>query len=233
MKRKIVFDLDDTLIPNTWKYHGPTWECGRIIADALGWKSPLPVDVLKLQMEIDLELTKQMGFVTYRFPLSWVRTYEELCRRAEVASRMTVIMTLKEVASDFAEPPFAVFEGATDALSRLKRSGHELHLVTAGDEDLQRRKIKETDLARWFDSVHVTPMKKGEILAKIAGRRPKNCVMVGDSKKSDIMPALELGITAVWIPSQTWSFADADVDASKYHKVKSISEVPALIEKLP
>jgi FMN phosphatase YigB (HAD superfamily) len=43
-------------------------------------------------------------------------------------------------------------------------------------------------------------------------------MMVGDSKRSDIAPAIELGITAVHIPGDTWPFAQAELDRRAYHE---------------
>ena len=238
--RKICFDLDDTLIPNTYKYHGPTWKCGMLIDETLGHKSMYPPDLLKFQLEIDMGMVKEInpatgepyGFNPSRFPTGWVKTYELLAARAGLPVDPEICKRLHAMASEFRQGPFRLYRGADAALSRLKDMVDEMHLITAGDQELQQQKIDECGAAEWFDTVRITPMKKKDILAEIAAGRPDECMMVGDSKKSDIVPAVELGLHAVWIPSQTWSFADADVDASKYHQLKDITELPDLIRRL-
>ena len=229
---KVCLDLDDTLIPNTYKYHGPILRCAMIVVRALKHKSMYPPDLLKLHLDIDQGLVAEKGFSTDRFPLSWVLTYERLAATAEVPIDPKVVERLRSVASEFQRGPFRMFRGTKGVLRRLKREGRELHVITAGDETLKRRKIEEAGIAAYVDSVHVTPMKKKDILFSIVGDRPGEGAMVGDSKKSDILPAIELGMTAVWLPSETWSFVNADIDETKYHRIKSVTELPDLLRKI-
>lgn len=230
--RKICLDLDDTLIPNTYKYHEPIWRCGMIITRALGHLSVYPPELLKIHNEIDQGLVNEKGFSADRFPLSWVLTYERVAAVAGIDPDPAVAERLRRTAEKFKQGPFRLFRGAKRMLKTLSAQGRELHVVTAGDEALQRRKIEEAGIAPLVDGVHVTPMKKRDILASIVGDRPEEGMMVGDSKKSDILPAIELGMTAVWLPSQTWTFVNADIDETKYHRIERIGDLPALLEKL-
>lgn len=97
---------------------------------------------------------------------------------------------------------------------------------------MQRRKIEDGGLEAFFDGIHVTDMDKKLTLASIVGDRARASVMVGDSKKIDVEPAVELGMTAVWIPSQTWNFAKSDIDQSRYREIASVRELPELIRML-
>ena len=238
--RKVCLDLDDTVIPNTYKYHKPTWECGMIVEAALGLKSMYPPALLNYHAaldkamvdEIDPDTGRKFGFSQERFPKGWIRAYEQLAAKAGAAIDPKVSERLYRTACQFREGPFDMFPGGHDALSEIRDMVEELHLITAGDERLQWKKIDECGARDLFSKIHVTPMKKKEILAQISGERPDACLMAGDSKKSDIVPAVELGIHAVWIPSQTWDFADADVDPSKYHQLPSITELPDLIRRI-
>ena len=229
---QICFDLDDTLIPNTFTYNVPKWRCGLIISAALGHKCPPPADLLKLHLETDLQFVAKYGLGVDRFPASWVQTYELLCRRAGSRVDQAVARRLTRAALGFTRGPFRTFPGAKRLLSSLRRDGHALHLVTAGDDRLQAKKILRAGIRPLFDSIAITPMKKGDILAAIIKDRPDLGVMVGDSKKSDIAPAVELGMHAIWMPSQTWAFANAEIDPSKYHEIASLKEWPDLIRRL-
>ena len=238
--RKVCLDLDDTVIPNTHKYHRPIWECGMLIDEALGLKSVYPPDLLKIHLKVDMDMTGETnpatgqpyGFSQDRFPKSWIRVYEMLAEKAGVPADPDVSRRLYELACSFREGPFRMFDGAEDALADIRGMVDEMHLITAGDERLQWKKIDECGARRVFDTIHVTPMKKKDILSQIAGDRRDECLMAGDSKKSDIAPAVELGLHAVWIPSQTWSFADAEVDETKFHRIDSITELPDLIRRI-
>lgn len=230
--RKVCLDLDDTLIPNTYKYHAPILRCAMIVVRALKHRSKYPPDLLQMQLAIDQELVAEKGFSPDRFPLSWVLTYERLAALAGLPVDPKVVERLRTEASAFQRGPFRMFPGVKRALRRLAKEGRELHVITAGDEALQRRKIAEAGIADYVDSIHVTPMRKKDILASIVGDRPKEGAMVGDSKKSDIVPAIELGMTAVWLPSETWSFVNADIDETKYHRIASVTELPDLLRKI-
>lgn len=229
-KTVFCFDLDDTLIANTAKYHAPIWRCGMLITKALGAKSAYLLAVLQLHGEIDTEMVKTLGYGTDRFPTSWVRTYEILAERAGVATDPSVVKRIRNTAARFRYGPYKPFEGVPRALAEIRRTKALMHLVTAGDEKLQWTKIRQSGLARFFDSIHVTGIDKKSVLAGIVGDRPHDGVMIGDSKKSDIKPAKELGMATVWVPSQTWSFANAEVEPD--FTIASVCDLPSILDAI-
>ncbi len=231
-RRIVCLDLDDTLIPNTCLYHGPTWKCGLIISKALGHKSPYPLEVLRLQYETDAGLVKTHGYGVDRYPKSWLRTYEILAERARVPVERSVAKRLLATAARFKSGPYVPFDGAKDALGELQHASHMLHLVTAGDKRLQQRKIDRCGLKSLFDSTHIVKIDKKPVLAKLVADEPHRGIMVGDSTRSDILPAIELGMTGILVKSETWPYAKIDLDPKRYHVVDDITQVPALIRKL-
>jgi putative hydrolase of the HAD superfamily len=231
-KWTILLDLDDTLIANTHMYHTPSLRCCLLISAALGEKSVHPLELLKTQLEIDIAMVKTHGYGVDRFPRSWVKTYEAVARKSGVAVDRKVSASIMKAASAFTHGPFQPFAGVKEALMDLQRDGHTLHLVTAGDKRLQERKVRSSGLAALFDSVNVTGVDKKAVMAKIARESKGPVMMVGDSTRSDIKPAIELGIVAVHVPSNTWAFAQAEVDPRRYRTITSVRELPALVAKL-
>lgn len=226
----LLFDLDETLIPNSYKYHKQIWRCGMIIAEELAEKSPHPLDVLKRHSEIDIDLVKSHGLHLDRFPLSWVQTYEWFCKRLDRTPSKAVKDRLFNTASQFKRGPFQAFPGAKKVLRQLRRDGHEMHMVTLGVDSLQMRKVRDAGLECFFDSIHVMNLEKKEIMASLVGENASRAVMIGDSKRSDIKPAKDLGITAVWIPSDSWSYANVKVEPD--FEISSIRELPGVIRGL-
>ena len=57
-------------------------------------------------------------------------------------------------------------------------------------------------------------------------------MMVGNSLKSDIIPALDAGAWATWVPHElTWELEHADEPEghARFHKVDSLSVLPNFI----
>lgn len=231
---RIGLDLDDTLVPNTYLYHGPIWRCGLIIARALGHCSPYPPKVLELQQEIDAGMIPEMDFSVFRFPYSWVKTYRQLAGAAGQQPDPAVEQELLDTAMTFTRGPFRPFPGAVDVLATLRRAGHALFLITAGDRALQNYKIDEAGLRPYFDRRHVkiTGRSKLAKMREVFGRQREGCLMVGDSLGSDIEAAQSLGVTTVWIPSQTWSYAGPTKPIKPDYTIVSIAELPPIIDCL-
>lgn len=229
-KLLLLFDLDETLIPNSYKYHKQIWRCGMIIAEALAEKSPYPLDVIKKHCEIDIDLVKSRGLLLDRFPLSWVKTYEWFCKELGLKPNKAVKEKLFNTAGQFKRGPFRAFPGAKKVLRQLRKEGHEMHMVTSGVDSLQMRKVRDAGLEGFFDSIHVMNLEKKAIMASLIGENTARAVMIGDSKRSDIKPAMELGIVAVWIPSDSWTYANAKVEPD--FEIASIRELPGIIDSL-
>jgi putative hydrolase of the HAD superfamily len=59
--------------------------------------------------------------------------------------------------------------------------------------------------------------------------------MVGNSLRSDILPVVELGGVAVYIPYEhTWSHENSELASEQkaYHELENIGQLPALLSKL-
>ena len=61
-------------------------------------------------------------------------------------------------------------------------------------------------------------------------------MMVGNSLKSDVLPVLALGATAVYVPHPlTWAHEAAETpgaDVPGYHEIADLAALPALLERL-
>ena len=96
-----------------------------------------------------------------------------------------------------------------DVLPTLEHFGQScrLGLLTNGAPDLQRAKLEGSGLGIFFDTIVIS----GEVgfgkpdprIFKLALARldtkPEAAVMVGNSLKSDMSPAMEIGMMAIWV----------------------------------
>jgi putative hydrolase of the HAD superfamily len=94
-------------------------------------------------------------------------------------------------------------------LSLLSHS-YQLILYTLGDVATQQRIIKALKLELFFaDRIYIVSEKTSVQLEKVLQSRhvsPTDVLMVGNSMKSDINPALELGIKCVWVNQHSWAY---------------------------
>lgn len=97
-------------------------------------------------------------------------------------------------------------DGAEELLDRIKARRDRLQMLTMNvimDHETKWRKMDHVGISRWFDetSVHMVRHKSPEKMLELCGGiRKDRCYMVGNSYNHDIVPALEAGINAVYIP---------------------------------
>jgi len=108
----------------------------------------------------------------------------------------------------------AAYDGVEDTLSRLKES-NRLILVTKGLPSEQHTKIERTGLGKYFEAIEVLAEKTPAAYARVIADHdidPSDSWMIGNSPRSDILPALEVGLGAVHIPhAETWSLELAEL----------------------
>ena len=102
---------------------------------------------------------------------------------------------------------------------------------TKGELQDQENKLKRSGLLQFFDDVEITSDKtQREFLALCEHQRihPSQLLMVGNSLKSDIAPALAVGAWAVHIPFHvTWQLEHFDdIDHERLIKISQFSELP-------
>ena len=90
-----------------------------------------------------------------------------------------------------------------------------LLLFTKGEPREQRRKVAGTGLGKFFAAREVVPEKNRAAYRAVLARhrlRPATVWMVGDSPRSDINPALAIGLNAVFIPTpHNWEYENEEI----------------------
>ena len=122
------------------------------------------------------------------------------------------------------------FDGAHDTLDHLSRE-HRLGLVTNGDREMQRAKLRGADLDDYFDTiVHggsdapAKPEPDGFHLALDAlDASPERTVHVGNSLTTDVTGAHAAGLRSVWLAMDDVDISDPD--PRPHYTVRSLHEV--------
>ena len=108
--------------------------------------------------------------------------------------------------------------------------GGKMVVFTKGELQDQENKLKRSGLLKYFDDVEITSDKgQAEFLALCEHLQihPSELLMIGNSLKSDIAPALAIGAWAIHIPFHvTWQLEHVeDFDHERMVKVERFSEI--------
>lgn len=224
----VAFDADDTL-----------WHNERIfIAAKERFKSLLanyhtPDWIEQRLDETEARNIAHWGYGIKGFSLSMVETAIELTEGRVGGDEIAWIV---ENAREMLRSPIDLLPGVIETVRALSGS-YDLMVITKGDLFDQETKIARSGLGDFFNEVEIVSEKNPEVYAGILARRglePATFVMVGNSMKSDVLPAAEIGAHAVHIPYETEWFLDrVDEDAlngKQFARLGSISELPPWIE---
>jgi putative hydrolase of the HAD superfamily len=235
-KQTILFDLDDTLIQCN-KYFMIVIE--QFAEQMLQWFPSVNKEaIMQKQLEIDILAIEEHGLSSERFPESFVRTYEHFSQEVSRPVDPDEVEQLRNLGLRVFEMEVEALPNMFETLELLKQEGHDLYLYTGGDEENQRRKITQLELATFFEhrifiSEHKDTSTLSNILKTIKAD-PQITWMIGNSLRTDIMPALELGINTVYIPAENeWGYNIVEVDMEPkraYLTLKSIKDLPEIIE---
>lgn len=205
----IVFDGDDTL----WSTE-PLYDQARNSAMAEVAAAGLDADKWEsLERRLDVENVARFGFSVERFPTSCVEAYEALA----IGSGIPIDQRLSERIRSAARAVFRqdppLVPNARETLLDLRGRGIKLGLLTKGDRDLQLRRVEHSGLKDLFDVVHVVADKPPAAFRDMVGAlgcAPQESWSVGNSVRSDILPAIAAGLRAVWIDAHVWEHEHYD-----------------------
>ncbi|WFR95899.1 HAD family hydrolase [Rhizobium tumorigenes] len=225
----IGFDADDTLWQNEHFYQLTEKHFTELLADyAEGDR------VSERLLAAERRNLAHYGFGIKGFTLSMIETAIEI---TEGTTPARVIAEILDIGRDLLSHPVETLPHARETLEAL--AGHYLLvLITKGDLFDQERKLAQSGLGDFFDAVEIVSDKAAttyrRIFAKV-GDGPERAMMVGNSLKSDIVPAIAAGSYGVFVPhALTWVYEHVDEpkDAPRFHKIEHLGELGALIAKL-
>lgn len=226
----IAFDADDTLWHNERLYANTQAKFKQLLAH---YHSPEWIDERLYQTE--LRNLQHFGYGVKAFALSMIETAVELTEGRITGSD---IQTIIDAAKEMLAADVELLEHVAETLASLANT-YGLMLITKGDLRDQELKISRSGLAQYFRHIEIVSDKSQasyETLLQRHGIAPARFVMVGNSLRSDILPVLALGASAVYVPHQlTWVHETAEpppVEQPGYYEVEHLGLLPGLLERL-
>ena len=181
--------------------------------------------------EVERRNLRLYGYGVKGFTLSMIETAMELC---DGGAPPEVVREILAAGREMLAHPVETLPGVDETLADLSER-YRLVLITKGDLMDQERKVAASGLGDLFAAVEIVSEKDRQTYDRIFARHgtgADQAVMVGNSMKSDVLPALEAGAWAVHIPYHiTWAheLADAPEEHARYGALESISELPAWV----
>jgi putative hydrolase of the HAD superfamily len=226
----ICLDADDTL------WHNETWfrrTFGRF-AELLAPFAKAD-DIQARFDEIEHRNLAAYSYGAKGFILAMLETAVEIAGGGLTAETIGEIL---ELGRDMLAHPVEPLDGVADALPKLAERG-PLVLVSKGDLHHQEAKLAASGFGAWFTGVEIVSDKRPETYRRIFeryGAAPDQTVMAGNSMRSDILPALEAGAWAAFVPFElVWvhEAADAPEGHERFRELERLSDLAAWIDEIP
>jgi putative hydrolase of the HAD superfamily len=223
VRQNLLIDADDTLWENNI-YFERAFERFVSFLD----HSSLPVDQIRSILdEIELVNIKTHGYGAENFARNLCQCYERLVERDIQPEDADQIM---EFAKEIMAQPIEMIEGVPETLEYLS-ARHDLTLFTKGHPEEQKLKVDTSGLGIYFGHTAIVREKDAPAYRTLVEERrldPSCTWMVGNSPKSDINPALEAGLNAVFVPhDRTWRLERTDLRSGpgRILQVKNFAEL--------
>ncbi len=225
----IGFDADDTLWHHERYFEQTTARYAELMAPYADSKAL--IDHLHATEKRNV---KRYGFGVKGFMLSMVETAIEITSGNVPAN---VIKDVLAAGGDMLVHPVEPFPGVEATLSALT-ADYTLILITRGDLFDQERKLEASGLSKYFDAIEIVSDKTPPVYRRIFSRHGEGAsraMMIGNSMRADVVPAIEAGAWGVHVPSDhVWALDlhDDPADTSRFRRFGKLPEILPLIAEI-
>ncbi|MGH9774833.1 MAG: HAD family hydrolase [Candidatus Acidiferrales bacterium] len=207
-RQTLLIDADDTLWENNIFFE-QTVETFLTRLEPLGFTREYVRHILN---ETERRNIRQHGYGVRSFRRSLEETYLKLSGNL---ARREIVKEIEDMAGELERTPPKILDGVPETLAYLAKR-HRLILLTKGEEAEQAGKVERSGLQRFFDAVEIAAEKDHPTYEKIIGRFrivKTHGWMIGNSPRSDINPALRIGLNAAFIPHHaTWELEKTEIE---------------------
>ncbi|SLN40477.1 dUMP phosphatase [Pseudoruegeria aquimaris] len=223
----VAFDADDTLWQNEQFFRLTQQRFALLLKDFAD-----PADLEARLLEAERRNLGHYGFGIKGFVLSMIETALDVTEDRVPGS---VVRELIAAGQEMLRHPIHLLPDAREAVEALADS-HRLLLITKGDLLDQERKLAQSGLGELFDGVEIVSDKTEATYREIFARHGEGAsraVMVGNSLRSDVLPALAAGAWGVYVPHPlTWVYEHGDTPEGhpRFREIERLGLLPDLIQ---
>jgi putative hydrolase of the HAD superfamily len=227
----IAFDADDTLWHNERLYEQTQARVASLL-------SGYGIEAQSLAERLYQTESRNIGLFGYgikSFSLSMIETAVELTGGGISGRDVGAILDLAKAQL---HAPVELLAHVEAAVARLA-TRYPLMVITKGEPHEQEAKLRRSGLGEFFPDIEVVSDKTPQTYARLFKNHaldPGRLVMVGNALRSDILPVLELGGHAVYVPHPgTWLHEAAEAPAPstpRFYQLEHLGQLPGLLERL-
>ena len=227
----IAFDADDTL----WDCQSHFEEVEEHLYSLIGPYCEDPKHELFLTESGNMA---DLGYGCKAFTISIIETALRIAGNDISATQLSELLSHSKSLLHLPATPLPGVEKTLQTLRNRfdENSGMSPKMIvfTKGELQDQENKLKRSGLLKYFDDVEITSDKtqlEFRALCEHQHIHPSELLMIGNSLKSDIAPALAIGAWAIHIPFHvTWQLEHfEDIDHERLTKITHFSELLQLL----
>ena len=222
----IAFDADDTLWVNETYFRDAEHQFAKLLAK---YETENKIDQELFKAEI--KNLKLYGYGVKGFVLSMVECALEL---SNYKVNQKTIEAILDIGKEMLEKPIELLDGVEEVLKSLVGK-YKLIVATKGDLLDQERKLEKSNLLKYFHHIEVMSDKKEKDYIKLINHldiESSELLMIGNSLKSDVLPLISVGASAIHVPFHTtWvheEVTEEESSKSEYYTLSNIKEVLSL-----
>jgi putative hydrolase of the HAD superfamily len=224
----IIFDADNTLWDVEDLYNQARVEFCQYTLDLLNKfdanrSGAVTLNVLEMaQRHRDLQLEKTHGYSSSRFARSFEDTLMFFLQHAPVEA----VVHVRRVAQNVFDKPAQMVENLEQILPQLATK-YSLGIISAGELWVQQRRMEQFHLRDKFMDIMIVERKSAQVFKAFCAKQqvePDNCWVVGDSVRSDVVPAREAGLNAIHVHASNWA-AEHGVLPNGVQSVRALRDI--------
>src|ERR1700736_1406118 len=199
-RQTLLIDADDTLWENNIFFE-QTIEGFLTRLEPLGFMRDY---IRRILNETERRNIRQHGYGVRSFRRSLEDTYMKL---AGTLAEREIVQEIERMVVELEGTPPQILDGVPETLAYLAER-HRLILFTKGEPAEQAAKVERSGLQGFFEFIEIVSEKSPETYGELVRKHKivkAHGWMIGNSPRSDINPAMQIGLNAVYIPHQhTW-----------------------------
>ena len=223
----IAFDADDTLWVNETYFREAEKKFAQLLSH-YETENKIDQELFKLEIK-NLEM---YGYGIKGFMLSMVECALEL---SNYKIPQQTIEGILNIGKEMINKPIELLDGVEETLQKLQ-GNYKLIVATKGDLLDQERKLEKSGLIQYFHHIEVMSEKKVpdyQKLIKHLDIQSDELLMVGNSLKSDVLPLIQIGASAIHLPFHTtWAHEEVSKKEAEDSNFKTVEKVTEILDFL-